>query len=115
MLATKAAFCFAGIHQHFFKCGLYGVFLISGGDLQSMIRRYDNRDTEKYYGMMLTTIEITYPHCHSPTISRNGKKRNGKQNYRRATSFKNITQERCDTMENLGRDTWKSRRKKRTG
>ncbi|MDR2740763.1 MAG: hypothetical protein LBB98_01210 [Treponema sp.] len=31
---------------------------------------------------MLTTIAITCPHCHSPHITRNGKKSNGTQNYR---------------------------------
>jgi IS1 family transposase/transposase-like protein len=30
---------------------------------------------------MTITIAITCPHCHSPTISRNGKKNKGKQNY----------------------------------
>ena len=31
---------------------------------------------------MKITIEIKCPHCHSPNITRNGKKYNGKQNYR---------------------------------
>jgi predicted transposase YbfD/YdcC len=31
---------------------------------------------------MTITIEIKRPHCHSHNITRNGKKRNGKQNYR---------------------------------
>jgi IS1 family transposase/transposase-like protein len=30
---------------------------------------------------MLITIEINCPHCHSPSVSRNGKKSNGTQNY----------------------------------
>jgi IS1 family transposase/transposase-like protein len=30
---------------------------------------------------MTITIEISCPHCHSKSIKRNGKKRNGKQNY----------------------------------
>jgi transposase-like protein len=30
---------------------------------------------------MTITIAITCPHCHSPTISRNGKKNKDKQNY----------------------------------
>jgi transposase-like protein len=36
---------------------------------------------KKYYEIMLLTIEITCPRCQSPTIVRNGKKSNGKQNY----------------------------------
>jgi transposase-like protein len=31
---------------------------------------------------MLITIEIKRPHCHSPNITRNGKKSDNKQNYR---------------------------------
>ena len=31
---------------------------------------------------MSITIELTCPHCHSPSIVRNGHKRNGSQNYR---------------------------------
>jgi transposase-like protein len=36
----------------------------------------------KYYKIMSITIELTCPHCHSPKITRNGKKHNGKQKYR---------------------------------
>jgi transposase-like protein len=52
----------------------------------------DNRDTKKYYGIMLLTIEITCPRCHSSKIARNGK-----QNYlykdctRQFISNQNIT------------------------
>jgi transposase-like protein len=31
---------------------------------------------------MTITIELKCPHCHSPKITRNGKKHNGTQNYR---------------------------------
>ncbi|MDR2177353.1 MAG: IS1 family transposase, partial [Treponema sp.] len=31
---------------------------------------------------MQITIEIKCPHCHSPNITRNGKKNKSKQNYR---------------------------------
>jgi predicted CXXCH cytochrome family protein len=46
-----------------------------------MIKGGDNRDTKIYYEIMSITIDIKCPHCHSPTISRNGKKSNGKQNF----------------------------------
>jgi transposase-like protein len=36
---------------------------------------------------MTITIEIKCPHCHSTNISRNGKKGNGKQNYRYGRQF----------------------------
>ncbi|MDR3338434.1 MAG: hypothetical protein LBT16_14660 [Treponema sp.] len=31
---------------------------------------------------MSITIQLYCPHCHSMSIKKNGKKRNGKQNYR---------------------------------
>jgi transposase-like protein len=39
---------------------------------------------------MLTTIEIKCPRCHSLNITRNGKKYNGKQNYRCAQCGRQI-------------------------
>ncbi|MDR0375951.1 MAG: hypothetical protein LBH85_09585 [Treponema sp.] len=40
---------------------------------------------------MRLTIEIKRPHCHSPNITRKGKKRDGKQNYRRAQRGRQFT------------------------
>jgi transposase-like protein len=45
-------------------------------------RDNDNGNTKKYYDIMTVTIEIKCPHCQSSSITRNGKKHNGKQNYR---------------------------------
>ncbi|MDR0707606.1 MAG: hypothetical protein LBF60_07000, partial [Treponema sp.] len=47
-----------------------------------MIKGNENRDTKKYYEIMSITIELKRPRCHSPKITRNGKKRDGAQNHR---------------------------------
>jgi transposase-like protein len=45
-------------------------------------RSNDNGSRKKYYDIMTITIKIKCSHCQSSRITRNGKKNNGKQNYR---------------------------------